>query len=152
MKIQSQYLLVFIASIATSCNTYTKYESELITKALSIKELPVPRNKIIEVFGLEKKESRVKISQKISRNLKPSLNLKSSTENWNLKNGYHLTADANQELTISSESKMKEKEFMKSVTGRDFFILEFDPILSFKSFKIVNSKGYQIHHSNNQTK
>jgi len=122
MKNLASYLLVFIISIITSCNTHTEYESKLITKSHSIKELPIPRNKLIEVFELEQKESEIR------------------------------NANANEELTISSESKIKLKEFMKSVTRRDFFILEFDPILSFKSFSIINPKGNQIYSSSNQTK
>ena len=143
MKLAIQLSVVIVAIITLSCNPNKIYEAEIIDQAQTIKNKPVSRIQLIEVFGLKDDESKVSTKTFIEQNNYHSF--KGSREVWMLSNSYQLVAIDDTDLKVSSESKRKAEAWRKTVGGRDYFVLEFDPIKSFDEFILLSPHGDQIY-------
>lgn len=120
-----------------------KYELMLISQAQSINKRPVPRDELIEVFGLKGVNSRI-----FPKHMLGTIGDGSSSENqevWVLNHDYQLVAATEAELKESIEFKRKYEKWRRTASERDYLIVEYAPILLFKEFSIISPTNKKIY-------
>lgn len=137
-----QFVSIILTLASSSCSFHKDFEANILSQSNSLATFPVSRQHLVKVFELESVPSKVGGLGGLF-----SKKFYGSQEIWSLKHGYKLIASDNANLKQSANSKLRELEWRKTLVGRDYFVLDFDPILSFNEVNLISPKGEEIYTS-----